>query len=58
MRKKMSARDIDKMIETLELEVKLGKLKLADVEKQLNSLKLQAFEEDLKEQDNRQLLNG
>ena len=58
MRKKMSARDIDKMIETLEMEVKLGKLKLADVEKQLNSLKLQAFEEDLKEQDNRQLLNG
>ena len=58
MRKKMSARDIDKMIETLELEVKLGKLKLADVEKQLNNLKLQAFEEDLKEQDNRQLLNG
>jgi hypothetical protein len=54
----MSARDIDKMIETLELEVKLGKLKLADVEQQLNSLKLQAFEEDLKEQDNRQLLNG
>ena len=58
MRKKMSARDIDKMIETLELEVKLGKLKLADVEQQLNNLKLQAFEEDLKEQDNRQLLNG
>lgn len=58
MRKKMSARDIDKMIEALELEVKLGKLKLADVEKQLNNLKLQAFEEDLKEQDNRQLLNG
>lgn len=58
MRKKMSARDIDKKIETLEMEVKLGKLKLADVEKQLNSLKLQAFEEDLKEQDNRQLLNG
>ena len=58
MRKKMSAKDIDKMIETLELEVKLGKLKLADVEKQLNNLKLQAFEEDLKEQDNRQLLNG
>jgi hypothetical protein len=54
----MSARDIDKMIETLEMEVKLGKLKLADVEKQLNNLKLQAFEEDLKEQDNRQLLNG
>jgi len=58
MRKKMSARDIDKMIEALELEVKLGKLKLADVEQQLNNLKLQAFEEDLKEQDNRQLLNG
>jgi hypothetical protein len=54
----MSARDIDKMIEALELEVKLGKLKLADVEKQLNNLKLQAFEEDLREQDNRQLLNG
>lgn len=54
----MSARDIDKMIETLEMEVKLGKLKLADVEQKLNNLKLQAFEEDLKEQDNRQLLKG
>lgn len=54
----MSARDIDKMIETLELEIKLGKIKLADVEDRLNNLKLQAFEEDLKEQDNRQLLNG
>jgi len=58
MRKKMSARDIDKKIETLEMEIKLGKLKLADVEKELNNLKLQAFEEDLKEQDNRQLLQG
>jgi hypothetical protein len=54
----MSARDIDKKIETLEMEIKLGKLKLADVEKELNNLKLQAFEEDLKEQDNRQLLQG
>jgi hypothetical protein len=54
----MSARDIDKMIETLEMEVKLGKLKLADVEKQLNSLKLQAFEEDMREQNNTQLLKG
>lgn len=54
----MSARDIDKKIETLELEIKLGKIKLADVEKELNFLKLQAFEEDLKEQDNRQLLKG
>ena len=58
MRKKMSARDIDKKIETLEMEVKLGKLKLADVEKQLNSLKLQAFEEDMREQNNTQLLKG
>ena len=58
MRKKMSARDIDKKIETLEMEIKLGKLKLADVEKQLNSLKLQAFEEDMREQNNTQLLKG
>jgi hypothetical protein len=54
----MSARDIDKKIEQLELEVKLGKLKLEDVQQQLNSLKLQAFEEDLREQDNVQLLKG
>jgi hypothetical protein len=54
----MSARDIDKKIETLEMEIKLGKLKLADVEKQLNSLKLQAFEEDMREQNNTQLLKG
>jgi hypothetical protein len=54
----MSARDIDKMIETLEMEVKLGKLKLADVEQKLNNLKLQAFEENLREEDNRQLLQG
>jgi hypothetical protein len=55
-KKKMSARDIDKKIETLEMEIKLGKLKLADVEQQLNNLKLQAFEEDIREQDNRSLL--
>lgn len=54
----MSARDIDKKIEQLELEVKLGKIKLEDVQQQLNNLKLQAFEEDLKEQDNVQLLKG
>lgn len=55
---KMSAKSIDKMIEQLELEIKLGKIKLEDVQQQLNNLKLQAFEEDLKEQDNRQLLQG
>ena len=58
MRTKMSARDIDKKIEQLELEVKLGKIKLEDVQQQLNNLKLQAFEEDLREQDNVQLLKG
>ena len=58
MRKEMSARDIDKMIERLELEVKLGKIKLEDVQNQLNNLKLQAFEENIREQDNRQLLKG
>lgn len=54
----MTARDIDKKIETLETEIKLGKLKLADVEKELNNLKLQAFEENIREEDNRQLLKG
>ena len=57
-RHRMTARDIDKKIETLELEIKLGKIKLADVEKQLNNLKLQAFEENIREEDNRQLLKG
>ena len=57
-RYRMTARDIDKKIETLELEIKLGKLKLADVEKELNNLKLQAFEENIREEDNRQLLKG
>mgnify|MGYP003346767886 FL=1 len=54
----MTARDIDKKIETLELEIKLGKIKLEDVQNQLNNLKLQAFEENIREQDNRQLLKG
>ena len=54
----MTARDIDKKIETLELEIKLGKIKLSDVENQLNNLKLQAFEENIREEDNRQLLKG
>lgn len=57
-RNKMLSKDIDKKIETLELEIRLGKIKLEDVEQQLKNLKLQAFEEDLKEQDNRQLLKG
>jgi hypothetical protein len=54
----MTAKDIDRKIEALELEIKLGKLKLADVEKELNGLKLQAFEENIREEDNRQLLKG
>lgn len=54
----MTARDIDKKIEQLELEIKLGKIKLEDVERELNNLKLQAFEENIKEEDNRQLLQG
>jgi len=54
----MSTRDIDKRIEALELQIKLGKMNLEDVQMELNRLKLQAFEEDLREQDNRQLLQG
>lgn len=54
----MSTRDIDKKIEALELQIRLGKMNLEDVQMELNRLKLQAFEEDLKEQDNRQLLKG
>ena len=54
----MSTRDIDKKIEALELQIRLGKMNLEDVQMELNRLKLQAFEEDLREQDNRQLLKG
>lgn len=54
----MTARDIDKRINQLENEIRLGKMRLEDVQQELNRLKLLAFEEDLKEQDNRQLLKG
>lgn len=54
----MLTKDIDKKIEALELQVRLGKLNLEDVEKELNRLKLMAMEEDLREQGNQQLLKG
>lgn len=54
----MSSKDFDKKIELLELEVKLGKKRLEDVQQELNRLKLLAMEEDIREQDSRQLLNG
>jgi len=54
----MLTRDIDRKIEALELQVKLGKLNLEDVEKELNRLKLMAMEEDLREQGSQQLLKG
>lgn len=58
LKRVMSSKDFDKKIELLELEVKLGKKRLEDVQQELNRLKLLAMEEDIREQDSRQLLNG
>jgi hypothetical protein len=55
----MSVRDIDKQIEILERQLVQGQQINVALQLEINRLKLQAFEEDIREQDNSsQLLKG
>jgi hypothetical protein len=55
----MSVRDIDKKIEILEKQLAQGQQVNVALQLEINRLKLQAFEEDIREQDNSsQLLKG
>lgn len=59
MRKKMSVKDIDKKIEMLEKQLQQNTGVNEALIKEINRLKLQAFEEDLREQsEGQQLLQG
>ena len=59
MRKKMSVKDLDKRIEMLEKQLAQGQEVNVALQNEINRLKLQAFEEDIREQDNStQLLKG
>ena len=55
----MSVRDLDKKIEILERQLVQGQQINVALQLEINRLKLQAFEEDIREQDNSsQLLKG
>lgn len=55
----MSARDIDKRIEILEKQLEYSKEANIALQNEINRLKLQAFEENIREQDEgNQLLQG
>jgi len=55
----MSARDIDKRIEMLEKQLAQGQEVNVALQNEINRLKLQAFEENIREQDEgNQLLQG
>ena len=55
----MSVRDLDKRIEMLEKQLAQGQQVNVALQLEINRLKLQAFEEDIREQDNStQLLKG
>ena len=59
MNKKMSVKDIDKRIEILEKQLAQGQQVNVALQLEINRLKLQAFEEDIREQDEgQQLLKG
>jgi uncharacterized small protein (DUF1192 family) len=59
MKKKMSVKDIDKRIEILEKQLAQGQEVNVALQNEINRLKLQAFEEDIREQNNTtQLLKG
>jgi len=49
---------IQKQIEEIEDRIKTDSGDVADLKKALARLKMQEFEEDIKESDNRQLLQG
>jgi uncharacterized small protein (DUF1192 family) len=52
----MSVKDIDKRIEMLEKQLEHGATMNVALQNEINRLKLQAFEEDIREQDNSQQL--
>jgi|APCry1669188970_1035186.scaffolds.fasta_scaffold1243241_1 uncharacterized small protein (DUF1192 family) len=55
----MSVKDIDKRIEMLEKQLEHGATMNVALQNEINRLKLQAFEEDIREQDEgQQLLKG
>ena len=55
----MSVKDIDKRIEILEKQLSQGQEVNVALQNEINRLKLQAFEEDIREQNNTtQLLKG
>jgi hypothetical protein len=54
----MSVKDISKKIELLEKLIKENQGDLNRMNDELQRLKLQAFEEDYREEDNRRLLQG
>ena len=55
----MSVKDIDKQIEILEKQLAQGQEVNVALQNEINRLKLQAFEEDIREQNNTtQLLKG
>ena len=55
----MSVKDIDKRIEILEKQLAQGQEVNVALQNEINRLKLQAFEEDIREQNNTtQLLTG
>ena len=54
----MSVKELDKRIEILEKQLAQGKEVNLALQNEINRLKLQAFEEDIREQDNNQLLQG
>lgn len=55
----MSVRDLDKRIEMLEKQLAQGQQVNVALQLEINRLKLQAFEEDIREQDeSQQLLKG
>lgn len=56
--KNMSVKDISKKIELLEKLIKENQGDLNRMNDELQRLKLQAFEEEYREEDNRRLLQG
>lgn len=54
----MSVKDIQHQIELLEKRIRENQGNLDEMQSQLQRLKFLAFEEEFKEEDNRQLLQG
>lgn len=58
MRKKMSIKDIERDIALIEKQISSNFGDLEYLKNKLNKLKLQAFEEDIRESGEQQLLKG